>query len=112
MCTRNVVFPSHPRSLFFVLGFLSEHSNRYIYLEINGIKANFFVRIGNMSICEHYAFVHDKLLLFAEQQEMGMPAHSKKFEAFNNMHLIACRDRITEEIRLEICQKFQKAILQ
>lgn len=83
-----------------------------IYLEINGIKAHFFVRIGNMSICEHYAFVHDKLLLFAEQQEMGMPAHSKKFEAFNNMHLIACRDRITEEIRLEICQKFQKAILQ
>lgn len=31
------------------------------------------------------------------------------FLAFNNMHLIACRNGITEEIRFEICQKISKS---
>lgn len=55
---RKNVFSPHT---FFLLLSLLEHF-KSIYLRINGIKAHFFVRIGNMEHCGNYVFVHDKLL--------------------------------------------------
>lgn len=84
--------------------FFARTAFKSIYLKINGIKAHFFVRIGNMSIVN---IMYSCMISCCAVQ--GRIEEKKKVLAFNNMHLIACRVGITEKIRLENLSEISKS---